>query len=411
MNAAILAIGSEMLTPQRIDTNSLFVTDKLNTLGVEVVLKMVVGDDRKRLVQAMRHALSEAGLLIISGGLGPTEDDLTREAVADLTGRELIFRQEVVDWIAERFRRFNRPMAENNKRQGYVLDGAEILPNPNGTAPGQWLTHGGAHILLLPGPPGELKPMVENHCLPRLEKLLPPMVIRTRFYRVAGMGESDLDQLIAPVYKPFENPATTILAAPGDIQIHLRARCETETEAEDLLKKVGDPIAGLLGDRIYSRNGDPLETVAGRMLKERMLTLSVAESCTGGMLAERITSVPGASEYFAGGLLTYTNRAKQDLLGIDMDLIDEHGAVSEVVAKAMALGARERTGSKVALSVTGVAGPSQGEEKEPVGTVFVAIAHGELCTAKRLVYPGDRKRVRTMAVQAALDMLRRKLLT
>jgi nicotinamide-nucleotide amidase len=411
MNAAILAIGSEMLTPGRLDTNSLFITDKLNALGVEVVLKLVVGDDRRRLVAAMRHALSEAELLVITGGLGPTEDDLTREAVADLTGRVLAYRAEVAEWIAERFRRFDRPMADNNKRQAYVLEGADILPNPNGTAPGQWLAHGESLIWLLPGPPREMRPMMEDHCLPRLEKMLPPMVIRTRFYRVAGMGESDLDQLISPAYKPFENPVTTILAKPGDIEVHLRARCATEAEANELLKKVGDPVAALLGDRIYSRNGDPLETVVGRMLKEQNLTLSVAESCTGGMVAERITSVPGASDYFVGGFLTYTNRAKSALLEIDAGLIAGHGAASEPVAKAMAQAARDRTGSNVGLSVTGVAGPSQGGEKEPVGTVFIGLAHGRTCTARRLNYPGDRKRVRAMATQAALDLLRRKLLT
>lgn len=410
MNAAIIAIGSELLTPQRLDTNSLFLTDKLNTLGVELVFKMVVGDDRARLVEAMKYALSTADILILTGGLGPTEDDVTRDAVSQLTGCELVFSQEICDWIAARFRSFGRTMAENNKRQAYQLTGAEVLPNPNGTAPGQWLTWNGKQIVLLPGPPGEMKPMVENHCMPRLEKLLPPLVIRTRFYRVAGMGESDLDQLIAPVYKPFENPATTILAAPGDIQVHLRARCASEAEAEELLKKVGDPIASLLGDRIYSRNGDPIEAVVGRMLQGRDLKLAVAESCTGGMLAERITSVPGASEHFAGGFLTYTYKAKEELLGIDPDVLREHGAVSEVVAKLMAVAARERTGASVGVSVTGIAGPAQGDEKEPVGTVFIGIALGGTSAARRFQFPGDRKRVRNMATQSALDMLRKKLM-
>lgn len=410
MDAAIIAIGSELLTPQRLDTNSLFLTDRLNALGVELLFKMVVGDDRVRLVQAMQHALASAQILILTGGLGPTEDDVTRDAVSQLTGRELLFSEEIVQWIAERFKKFGRTMAENNKRQAYQLTGAEILPNPNGTAPGQWLTWEGRHILLLPGPPNELKPMFENHCIPRLEKLLPPQVIRSRFYRVAGMGESDLDQLISPVYKTFENPVTTILAAPGDIQIHLRARCGTEAEAEELLKKVGDPIASLLGDRIYSRNGDPIEAVVGRMVQGRDLTLAVAESCTGGMLAERITSVAGASEYFAGGFLAYTYKAKTELLGIAPDVLREHGAVSETVAKLMAVAARERTRASVGVSITGVAGPSQGDEKEPVGTVFIGVSVGASTTVRRFQFPGDRKRVRTMATQTALDLLRKKLM-
>ncbi len=410
MDAAIIAIGSELLTPQRLDTNSLFLTDRLNALGVELLFKMVVGDDRARLVQAMQHALASARILILTGGLGPTEDDVTRDAVSQLTGRELVFSEEIVQWIAERFKKFGRAMAENNKRQAYQLAGAEILPNPNGTAPGQWLTWEDRHILLLPGPPNELKPMFENHCIPRLEKLLPPQVIRSRFYRVAGMGESDLDQLISPVYKPFENPVTTILAAPGDIQIHLRARCGTEMEAEELLKKVGDPIASLLGDRIYSRNGDPIEAVVGRMVQGRDLTLAVAESCTGGMLAERVTSVAGASEYFAGGFLAYTYKAKTELLGISPEILREHGAVSETVAKLMAIAARERTRASVGVSITGVAGPSQGDEKEPVGTVFIGVSVGPSTTVRRFQFPGDRKRVRTMAAQTALDLLRKKLM-
>lgn len=409
MDAAIIAIGSEMLTPQRIDTNSLFITDKLNGLGVELVLKMVVGDERDRLVQSMRYCLDQAKILILSGGLGPTEDDLTRDAVSQLTGRPLIFRQEIVDWIEDRFRRFNRKMAEINKRQAYVVEGAEVLPNPNGTAPGQWLQHGEWTIALLPGPPHELKPMFENHCLPRLEKLLPPQVIRTRFYRVAGIGESDLDQLIAPVYKKYANPVTTILAAPGDVQVHLRARCTTPEECEVLLAEVGDPVAELLGDRIYSTNGDPLEAVVGQLLREGGMTLSVAESCTGGMLAERITSVAGASDYFAGGFLTYTYEQKTALLGVDAELLRVHKAVSEPVAKAMAAAVRARTGSSIGVSVTGVAGPGQGGETEPVGVVFIGLAHSTGASARRVQLFGDRNRVRTMAAQTALDTLRRHL--
>lgn len=409
MDAAIIAIGSELLTPQRIDTNSLYLTDHLNTLGVELIFKMVVGDDRERLVNAMRYALRDATVLILTGGLGPTEDDVTRDAVSQLTGCELEFDARIVEWIEERFRRFNRKMAEINKRQAWVLKGAEVLANPNGTAPGQWLEWNGKAIMLLPGPPHELKPMFENHCLPRLQKMLPAQVIRTRFYRVAGIGESDLDQLIAPVYKKYTNPVTTILAAPGDVQVHLRARCAEEAEAERLLIEAGDPVAELLGDRIYSRNGDSLEVVAGKLLKEKGWSLSVAESCTGGMVAERITSVAGSSEYFAGGFLTYTYAAKTALLGVDAELLRTQKAVSEPVAKAMAESARRLTGSSIALSVTGVAGPGQGDESEPVGAVFIAVADANGCIVRRLQYAGDRHRIRTMATQTALDMLRRRL--
>jgi nicotinamide-nucleotide amidase len=302
-----------------------------------------------------------------------------------------------------------RKMAEINRRQAFIIEGAEALPNDNGTAPGQWIEASSRCLLLLPGPPAEMKPLFTQHCLPRLERVVPPQVIRALIFRVAGMPESDLDQLISPVYKKYENPVTTILAAPGDIQVHLRARSATEQEAQALLSEVGGQIEALLGDRIYSRNGDPLETVIGQRLRERGATLSVAESCTGGLLAERITQVPGSSDYFVGGFLVYANRMKTELLGVDVRLLEQHGAVSELVAEALAIGARDRTSSTFALSITGVAGPAGGTEATPAGTVIIGLAHPDGCEVRRVLFPGNRVRVRTLAAHTALDLLRRKL--
>lgn len=409
MDAAILAVGSEMLTPQRVDTNSLYITDHLNARGVEVLFKMVVGDQRDHLVQAMQYALDRVDLLFVSGGLGPTEDDLTRDAVAQVCHRPLLFSEEICGWIEQRFARMKRTMAEVNKRQAYVIEGAQVLPNERGTAPGQWVEHNGRHIVLLPGPPHELKAMFEGQCLPKLDGLLPKQVICTRFYRVAGMGESDLDQLIAPLYNKYTNPATTILAAAGDIQIHLRARCKTEVEAQALLVEVGDPIAALLGDRIYSCNGDSLEATVGAMLRERGMTIAVAESCTGGMLGQKITSVAGSSDYFAGGFLAYTYAAKTALLGVDPELLRTHKAVSEPVAKAMAEAARRLAGASIGVSVTGVAGPGQGEETEPVGSIFIGVAVEGQSKVRHVQFAGDRHRIRTLACQIALDAVRRQL--
>ena len=407
-DAEIIAVGSELLTHDRIDTNSLFITEQLNALGVEVSRKVIVGDDRARLETAVRDALENVEIVVLSGGLGPTEDDLTRDAVAAALGRSLIFSQEICGWIEERFRRFQRKMAENNKRQAYLVEGAEALPNPRGTAPGQWLDVDGRIVMLLPGPPGELKPMFVDQCVPRLLRRLPPQAIRTRYYRVAGMGESDLDQLIAPVYTKYVNPATTILSGPGDIQVHLRARGATVEEAEALLNEVAPPIEELLGDRIYSRNGDLLESVVGAMLRARGATLAVAESCTGGMLAERITSVAGSSDYFLGGFLVYSDRMKTELLGVDAGLIEKHTAVSEEVARAMAEGARVRTGATCAISVTGEAGP-ESATGAPLGTVIIGYAGAGGTEARRVHVPGDRKRVRMLAAQTALDFLRRRI--
>jgi nicotinamide-nucleotide amidase len=407
-NAEIIAVGSELLTHDKIDTNSLFITEQLNALGVEVTRKLIVGDDRERLTAAVGQAVGHADIVVITGGLGPTEDDLTRDAVAAALGRKLIFSDEILAWIEQRFRLFNRKMADVNRRQAYLVEGAEVLPNPRGTAPGQWIDLPTRVLMLLPGPPGELKPLFVNECVPRLQRYLPPQVIRTRFYRVAGMGESDLDALIAPVYSKVTNPATTILAGMGDIQVHLRARAGTAEEAEALLQAVAPQIEELIGDRVYSTNGDLLETVVGAMLRERHATLSVAESVTGGMLAQRITSVAGSSDYFVGGFLAYSNRMKTELLGVPADLIERHTAVSEEVARAMAEGARLKTGSDYALSTTGEAGP-QSSTGSPAGTVFLGIATPSAVEARRISAPGDRQRVRSLSTQLALDLLRRRL--
>src|SRR5277367_639374 len=372
-DAEIIAVGSELLTHDRVDTNSLFITEQLNSLGVEVRRKVIVGDERTRLTGAIRDAVSQMDIVVITGGLGPTEDDLTRDAVAAALGRELIFSEEIRGWIEERFRRINRKMADINLRQAYLVEGAEPLANPRGTAPGQWIESNGAVVMLLPGPPGEMKPLFVNECIPRLERRLPPQVIRARFYRVAGMGESDLDQLIAPVYTKYPALETTILAGPSDIQVHLRARSANAEEAESLLAEAGPPIEALLGDRIYSRNGDNLETVVGQMLRERSATLSFAESLTGGMLAQRVTSVAGSSGYFVGGFLVYNDRMKTELLGVDPGMIVQHTAVSEEVARAMAEGSKSRTGSTYAVSATGEAGP-ESSTGAPVGTVFLGFA-------------------------------------
>jgi competence/damage-inducible protein CinA-like protein len=293
-DAEIVAVGSELLTPGKIDTNSLFLTDHLNALGIAVVRKSIVGDERELLASTVRNALSRARIILLTGGLGPTEDDVTRDAVAIALDRPLVFRQDLLDEIENKFRKFGRKMTENNRRQAYLVEGAEVLENPRGTAVGQWIDFMDRMILLLPGPPRELNPMFTGLCVPRFAARLPAQVLRTRFYRVTGMGESELDAVIAPVYTRYQNPATTILAGGGDLQIHLRARCASAEEAEGLLAEVGDPILRLLGNRVYSTDGDALETVIGKRLREAKATLAVAESCTGGL-------VPVADFVLGGG--------------------------------------------------------------------------------------------------------------
>jgi nicotinamide-nucleotide amidase len=409
MNAEIIAVGSEMLTPDRMDTNSLYLTAELNKLGIEVVAKCVIGDDRERLASAVRQSMSRSQILILSGGLGPTEDDVTREAVAQALDRKLVFHSDIAEWLAERFAKARRKMAEINKRQAFVIEGADVLSNDRGTAPGQWVEESGAYAMLLPGPPHELKAMFERQCLPRLARVVPKLAIRTLFLRVAGMPEGDLDELISPVYKKYENPVCTILAANGDLQVHLRARCETEAEAEALLAEVGGPIELLLAERLYSRNGDPLEVVVGNLLRQNHATVAVAESATGGMLGERFTAVPGSSDYFAGGFITYNNAMKTELLGVDPEILQTHGAVSKETAEAMAIGARRRTNASYALSITGAAGPDSGGENVPVGMMWVGLADPAGVIAVHRQFLGDRQRIRVFTVQMALDLLRRRI--
>ena len=409
MNAEIIAVGSEMLTPSRVDTNSLYLTGQLNNLGIEVVTKYVVGDDRDRLAATIRLAASNSELVILSGGLGPTEDDVTRDALALSLDRKQIFHQEISDAIEQRFRQMGRRMAETNKRQAFILEGGEVLPNDRGTAPGQWVEDSGCIFILLPGPPHELKAMFERQCLTRLTRLAPKEHIETLIFRVAGMGEADLDQTISPVYKKYQNPVTTVLAHNGDIQVHLRARCQSALDAVALLAEVGGQIEVLLGDRIYSRNGDSLEATVGEMLRKTRATLAVAESATAGGLADRITGVPGASEYFLGGFITYTKPMKVELLGVEPELLERFGAVSKEIAEAMALGARRRTGATYALSITGNAGPTTDGEQAPVGMVHIGLAGPAGLTSIHRQFLGDRPRIRAFAGQMALDFLRRSL--
>ncbi|MBV8570836.1 MAG: competence/damage-inducible protein A [Acidobacteriaceae bacterium] len=409
-NAEIIAIGSELLTAQRVDTNSLTVTEHLNLLGVEVVRKQVIGDDHERLTEAIRCAVGRSDIVILIGGLGPTEDDVTREAAAAALGRKLVLSLEQESVLISRFRQINRPMAKNNIRQAYLIEEAEAMPNPFGTAPGQFLSTDRGALVLLPGPPRELKPMVENELVPRLRPVLPPYVIRVRTFRITGIGESDLDTLIAPVYTKFANPVTTILSSPGDLLVHLRAQANSIAEADALLREAGNPIAELLGDRIYSEDPDEgLEMVVGRLLRKQRATVATAESCTGGLLAGRLTDHGGSSDFFIAGYVTYTNKQKTEILGVPRDLIEKHSAVSEPVAVAMAEGARQRANSTYALSVTGYAGPDGGTDFNPVGTVYLAIAGPAGTRCVRTRFGVDRYRVRALATQSALDLLRKTL--
>lgn len=410
LTAEIIAIGSELLAPDRTDTNSLWLTEKLNRIGIDVKLKTIVGDDDARLEELIRDAVKRSRVVITTGGLGPTEDDITRKVVARALGRRLTLDETVLEEIRARFQSFGMTMPERNSRQAMVIDGAEVLPNPNGTAPGLYLEYTDRAIVLLPGPPREMNPMFESQVQARLEKLAGELRFARRVLRVTGMGESAVDERIAPIYTQHENPQTTILFNSSEIEIHLRARGRTEADAEDLLDDLSLKIEKELGNAVFSFRGETMEEVVGRRLTITGFTLSVAESCTGGLIAERLTNVPGSSAYFIEGVVTYSDESKTRLLGVDKKLIREHGAVSKEVARDMARGVRHRARTDFGLAVTGIAGPGGGTEEKPVGLVYIALADDAHTEHKRLMLPGDRELVRWRASQAALDMLRRRLI-
>lgn len=409
MRAEIIAVGSELLTPFRQDTNSLYLTGKLNSLGIEVLFKTVVGDNRDRLAEVVRLALKRSELIILSGGLGPTEDDLNREVVAEVLGRRLREVVEIRKRMQERWARLGRAMPENNLRQAMVPEGAEWLENQRGTAPGLWMEHDGSILVLLPGPPWELEPMFESACIPRLKPRSGGRSLRTRVYKVVGLPESEVDRRIAPAYTLYENPQTTILSVLGTIEVHLQARGANEADAETALADLGDKIELALGDHIFSSGGESLEEVVGMYLVMKRKTVALAESCTGGLVAERLTRVAGSSAFFLGGIVCYSNELKTRLVGVPPELIAALGAVSKPVAQSLAEGIRRRTGASIGLAITGVAGPGGGSPEKPVGLVFIALADERSTEVRQFQFPGDRERIRTWSAVAALEMIRRRV--
>ncbi len=410
MKAEIIAVGSELLTPDRVDTNSLFLTARLNQLGIEVTRKTVVGDELPLLRNAFDEAAKRVELIIASGGLGPTEDDRTRDAVADLFGRKLSRDPAVMSKIEARFRQIGRKMSEVNARQAMVPEGAAVLDNDRGTAPGLWLEVGGRIVILLPGPPHELKAMFTAQVEPRLARLSTGVRLVARELRVAGMGESDVDQRIAPIYTRHSDVQTTILTAPGEIQIHLRAWTLDAAAAERQLKGIVESIVLTLGEAVFTTAGESMEEVVARELTMRHATIATAESCTGGLLAERLTRISGSSAYFLGGVVSYSNTLKSAWVDVPAEIIESRGAVSSEVAVALADGIRRRTGATLGVGITGVAGPTGGTPEKPVGTVHVAIADASGSKERGVLYPGERDRIRWQASQTALDLVRRYFL-
>ena len=411
--AAILAIGSELLTASRIDTNSLFITNALNGIGIDVLYKAVVGDNRADVRAQFAFALQHVDLVVFTGGLGPTEDDVTRDVVAEHLGLPLRENIEITDTIRRRFEGRGWKMPEINRRQAMVPDGALVLANPNGTAPGLYIENAEKAVLLVPGPPREMKPMVEEMTAGRLRVRAGGRLLLRRVLKIAGRSESRVEEIAQPLYSKWhdDNPAieTTILASPGQIELHLSARGDDEATLHGALERSARQIQAAMPDDVFSTDGQSMEEVVGAMLKLRGWRIALAESCTGGLATSRLTDVPGSSAYVDRAVVAYSNEAKIELLGVEPALITSEGAVSEPVAQAMAEGVRDRAKSAVGVGITGVAGPTGGTASKPVGMVCICVATAEATTVRTFKFPGNRETVKTFAAFTALDMVRRLL--
>jgi nicotinamide-nucleotide amidase len=408
--AFILAVGSELLTPFRTDTNSLYLTSKLNDLGIEVVGKSIVGDRRSELARTIVQVLRDVDLLVLTGGLGPTEDDVTRLAVAEALGLEVDDDPAIVEHIRRRFARRGMDMPAVNRVQAQVLRGAVVLANPNGTAPGQWLEHAGRIVVLLPGPPREMRPMIDAVLAERVAPHVGGSRLYRRVLKIAGRAESDVETVAQPVYSSFaswEPPvATSILAAPGQIELHFSVRAASAADGQAILDRATREMLAVVGPDVYSTDGRSLEHVVGDLLRARGWRIGTAESCTGGLIASRLTDIAGSSDYVHVGVVCYSNWSKEILLGVTPELIAEHGAVSEPVGQRMAEEMRTRGGVEVGVGITGIAGPGGGSDQKPVGTVVIAVATPAGTVVRRFLFPGGREQVKFQASQAALNMVR-----
>jgi len=410
MKIHILAVGSELLTPFFQDTDSLYLTRRLNDLGLEVAAKIIIGDERENLQNAVRRSFADADMIFVTGGLGPTDDDRTREAVAEVLNRPLHFHEDILRAIEKRFLRRGKVMPPSNRKQAEIIEGGEVLANSAGTAPGQWIEVEEKTIILLPGPPSELQSICEALIWPRLESRRRSFLVR-KVLKTTGVTESELEGLIDGLYPRDPERRLTVLASPGQIELHISAFSTRQAaEAEFRTEALAGELRKRLGTLIISDDGADLEEIVGRYLRRRGETAAVAESCTGGLLSRRLTLVPGSSDYFLEGFITYTNKAKIDRLGVSSEIIEAHGAVSAETASAMAAGVRHKAGSDYGLAVTGIAGPTGGTAEKPVGLVFTALADGEAIRVEKNIFLGDRSRVQFQSAQKSLDMLRRRLM-
>ena len=408
MSAEIISVGTELLMGNIVNTNAQYISQRLADLGIDCYIQTTVGDNHDRLVEAVHNALNRADIIILTGGLGPTADDLTKETVADAFGRKLKLDEKSLDYIKYRFSKMGHSMTPNNVKQAYFPEGCIIMPNPNGTAPGCIVENEGKAAILMPGPPKEMVPMFEASVLPYLEKHS-GYTLKSKMLRIFGKGESSVEYELKDIMAAQTNPTLAPYALNGEMKLRVTARCRSGEDADAIMAPMIEEIKRRIGEYIYSEDGLELHEEVARLFSAGNLTLAVAESCTGGMLASKLLSVPGSSKWFEEGCVTYSNEAKMRRLGVKKSTLDSFGAVSAETAKEMAEGIRLSSGADVGVSTTGFAGPDGGTDSNPVGTVYIGVSYGDKSIVKRLQIPGSRERVRNMACLYALDILRRNI--
>ncbi len=408
MNAEILAVGTELLMGQIANTNAQYISQRLNSIGINVYYHSVVGDNPTRLKAVLELALSRSDIIIITGGLGPTQDDLTKETVAEILGDKLILHEESLQKIEDYFKRVNRPMVKNNIKQAYLPESCTIIKNNNGTAPGCIMEKENKTVVMLPGPPKEMIPMLDDTVIPRFEEKSPEKIV-SKFLRVFGVGESLLEEKIIHMIENQSNVTIATYAKEGEVTVRITTKNDNEAEALKDLAAVEDEIVEILGDSVYSDEDKELYQVVTEKLIKKRVTIAFAESCTGGLISSVITDVPGVSAVFDRAVVSYSNKSKVESLGVKQETLDKFGAVSRETAVEMAEGIRNLAGTDLGLSVTGIAGPDGGTEEKPVGLVYIALASNNGTECKELKLRGNRTKIRNYITLNSFDMIRRLL--
>ncbi len=410
MKSEIIAVGTELLLGNIVNTNAQYLSQKLADLGIDVYYHLAVGDNLQRLSDTIKSSLKRCDLVITSGGLGPTVDDLTKEGVADALGLKILPHEASIEKIKGMFKALGRPMTENNLKQGYIPEGAAIFENDNGTAPGVLLEKDGKIVIMLPGPPKELYPMFEAKVLPYLKTKV-NSTIRSKMLRVIGVGESAAEDMLKEIFQTQTNPTIAPYAKEGEVHLRITAKADTLEAADLLIDQMEEKVKAVLGENIYGCDEESLEEVVLKLLTESKLTIALAESCTGGLISSRLTDVPGASLSLMYGITSYSNESKIKILGVKEATINNYGAVSSQTAEEMAEGAKRVNGTDIGLSITGIAGPDGGSEEKPVGLCYVGIAMDGTVKAYKFLFNGNRKRIKWNSSSRALDLLRRELLS